>query len=249
MRISPLWKICCVSTHANTKIGARRERKAWGFRLFEFVLIFHFRIWDGFFFRICVELCKIQSAVHYAQNVITHTIQCTQYNVCNFYFMLFICIHHTPITTIIYHSWLCNYIVYCHFMQTMMRCKARLHVFWHRVNTHRANLRRLQWKSPLLRNPVIHSCATLSLIWKTKSLQTEWHCKYLTSTHWHGNPGAFSWRCHFPTKAPSCLQPAWGFPLTRSCWTGCVDIDRVNLFQVFKDRLKMCQRTLREKKE
>lgn len=46
---------------------------------------------------------------------------------------------------------------------------------------------------------------TVGLIWMTKSLQTGWLCTYLPSTHWHVNPAAFSWRCHFPT---SSLIPA-----------------------------------------
>lgn len=51
-----------------------------------------------------------------------------------------------------------------------------------------------------------------------KSLQTGWHCTYLTSTHWHGNPAAFSGRCHFPTSSPrvsrSLLPPGVSHWLT-----------------------------------
>lgn len=42
-------------------------------------------------------------------------------------------------------------------------------------------------------------CNFSPIIWMTKSLQTGWHCSYLTSTHWHGNLAAFNRRCHFPT--------------------------------------------------
>lgn len=66
---------------------------------------------------------------------------------------------------------------------------------------YRANLHRLQPESVSSHNTAIRWCATFSLIWMTKSLQTGWYCTYLTSTHWHGNPAAFSWRCHFPTSS------------------------------------------------
>lgn len=52
----------------------------------------------------------------------------------------------------------------------------------------------LHWRSDTLR------CNFTASIWMTKSLQTGWLCRYLTSTHWHGNPDSFSQRCHFPTS-------------------------------------------------
>lgn len=42
-------------------------------------------------------------------------------------------------------------------------------------------------------------CNFAPVIWMTKSQQTGWHCTYLTSAHWHGNPAAFNRRCRFPT--------------------------------------------------
>lgn len=76
--------------------------------------------------------------------------------------------------------------------------------------------------SPILatHGAVIHWCATFEprSEWQ-KGPQTGWHCTYLTSTHWHGNPAAFSWRCHFPTSARELYMRAssrGGFPLTDS---------------------------------
>lgn len=104
------------------------------------------------------------------------------------------------------------------------------------------------------RNTVM-MCNFSALIWMTKSLQTGWHCTYLTSTHWHGNLAAFSWRCHFPTSnrefhaaspGASHWQPGRGAMDGRRGLRGDAEVCRLghmtlsSLIQTFKKIRKTC---------